>query len=243
MKKHHFSRIVFALSLSLISTASLAFTGKEVAEMTVTVCSGGTKVAESFTAKVRGELLKIFGEASANATLESATSSLGALFDQKEKDPHFSQNYKEYVACVIALIAPKLPGKMKIEPPGSLARPGDVILGTWREVGCASLLPESGKCSGENMYLGTFVVAKTNGGYTISARDQAKSKNIKNSIGIYNVKSDGTSWTFSSNVTGESVHEDVVGNFDLRRASENMFAGIISVDGGEVAITKWVRIQ
>jgi len=108
---------------------------------------------------------------------------------------------------------------------------GDIILGTWRQYG---YVPEKAQWD----YLGTFDVAKVNGIYTVSAREQKESPDVVNSIGVFDVQSDGTSWRFNSNWGGGAV-----ANFDLQRVSDTVFEGSISVESQQVGRTKWVRIQ
>ena len=109
--------------------------------------------------------------------------------------------------------------------------PGDVILGTWQQFG---FLPATSQWE----YLGTFVVAKANGVYAMSAREQREDPQFVNSIGIFDVQSDGTSWTFNSNWGRGDV-----GNFLLQKVSSTVFEGTASVGARVVGRTKWVRVQ
>jgi hypothetical protein len=109
--------------------------------------------------------------------------------------------------------------------------PGDVILGTWQQYG---LVPATSQWE----YFGTFVVAKVNGAYAMSAREQKEDPQLLNSIGIFDVQSDGTSWSFNSN-----WGRGAVGNFLLQKVSNTVFEGTISVSGRVVGQTKWVRTQ
>jgi len=115
-------------------------------------------------------------------------------------------------------------------PSAQLQQGGDSIIGTWRQLG---YVPETS----EWKYLGTFDVAKTNGNYTISAREQQEAPNVLNSIGIFDVQSDGTSLRFNSN-----WGEGKVGNFDLHRTSPTVFEGTVSVENQVVGRTKFVRV-
>ncbi len=76
-----------------------------------------------------------------------------------------------------------------VSQPAQLHQPGDIILGTWKEYGQQK--------SGGWEYLATCEVAKVNGSYTVSAVTQVEFTDIWNSIGIFDVQSDGTSWTFN----------------------------------------------
>lgn len=109
--------------------------------------------------------------------------------------------------------------------------PGDVILGTWQQF---LFDPANSKWE----YLGTFVVARMDSAYTMSAREQREDPRLLNSIGIFDVRSDGTSWSFNSN-----WGRGMVGNFQLQKVSSTSFEGTISVDNRVVGRTKWVRIQ
>lgn len=108
---------------------------------------------------------------------------------------------------------------------------GDVILGTWQQYGW---IPATQQWD----YFGTFVVARNNGAYTMSAREQREDPQLLNSIGIFDVQSDGTTWTFNSNWGRGDV-----GNFSLQKLSNTLFEGDISVRSQVVGRTKWVRIQ
>lgn len=109
--------------------------------------------------------------------------------------------------------------------------PGDVILGTWQQFG---FVPETSRWE----YFGTFVVAKVNGAYAMSAREQREDPQLLNSIGIFDVQSDGTSWSFNSN-----WGQGAVGNFLLQKVSSTEFEGTISASARVVGRTKWVRTQ
>jgi hypothetical protein len=108
---------------------------------------------------------------------------------------------------------------------------GDSILGTWKQY-------SYDQTSQKWEYLGTFDVAKVNGSYIISAREQRESSGIMNTIGIFDVQSDGKSWTFNSN-----WGHGAVGNFSMHRISETVFEGDVAVEGRPAGSTKFVRIQ
>jgi hypothetical protein len=116
-------------------------------------------------------------------------------------------------------------------PPLATPLPGDIILGTWQE-----FLSDSAGSGWE--YVGTFVVAKAEGVFTIGAREQRDAPHLINSIGIFDVRSDGTRWTFNSNLGSGRVT-----NFDLKRVSDTEFYGTISMGGKVINITKWEKVQ
>jgi hypothetical protein len=111
-----------------------------------------------------------------------------------------------------------------------LASPGDVILGTWQQY----ILENTSRWE----FLGTFVVTKTAGAYTISARTQREEPWIANSIGISDVQCDGESWTFNSNWGGGNVAK-----FSLKRVSNSQFEGTINLGGRPAQRTRWTKIQ
>lgn len=113
----------------------------------------------------------------------------------------------------------------------SIPVPGDIIIGTWQQYGLDTT-------TSQWQLLGTFVVAKVDGVYTISAREQRESPGLSNSIGIFDVRSDGASWTFNSNWGGGRV-----GNFRLHRVSDTQFDGTVYFSGRVNGITRWIRIQ
>src|SRR6202011_1592358 len=80
-------------------------------------------------------------------------------------------------------------GKSASQPDQPYHQAGDIIIGTWKQYG---YFPQSGQWE----YLATFEVAKVHGSYTVISREQRESAAILNSIGIFDVQSDGTSWTF-----------------------------------------------
>jgi hypothetical protein len=118
-----------------------------------------------------------------------------------------------------------------IETRRAATSPGDVILGTWQQFGL-----DPAKSQWE--YLGTFVVARVDGAYTMSAREQREDPGVVNSIGIFDVRSDGTSWSFNSN-----WGRGAVGSFQLQKVSSTTFEGTISLESQVVGRTKWVRTQ
>lgn len=147
------------------------------------------------------------------------------LFPNLKPDlPHNSQSPSQSSAPASAAAEPS-----ETLPPRS--NPGDVILGTWQQFGFDP-------ATSQWEYLGTFVAAKVNGAYTMSAREQREDPRLLNSIGIFDVRSDGTSWSFNSN-----WGRGAVGNFLLQKVSSTSFEGTISVDTRIVGRTKWVRIQ
>jgi hypothetical protein len=110
------------------------------------------------------------------------------------------------------------------------AAPGDVILGVWRQyvyVDPDQLRP-----------LGTFAVGKRGGEYTMAAREQVESADLLNSIGIFDVASDGELWTFNSN-----WGQGRVGNFELRRMSPTVFEGDVKYLGQVVSRNRWVKVE
>jgi hypothetical protein len=86
--------------------------------------------------------------------------------------------------------------------------------------------------------MGTFVVSKADSGYSMSAREQVEYPGVIQSIGIFDVRSDGAEWTFNSN-----WGRGVVGNFRLQKISDTTFEGIATVDGRVVGQSRWVRVQ
>jgi hypothetical protein len=124
---------------------------------------------------------------------------------------------------------PYMPPQTVYVPPPKA--PGDVIIGVWKQYVQA---PESTQWQ----YVGTFDVAKSNGNYTMSAREQRESPEVVNSIGIFDVQSDGQTWRFNSNWGGGAV-----GNFTLQRISDTVFEGAASIENQPRNPNKWVRIQ
>ena len=89
-----------------------------------------------------------------------------------------------------------------------------------------------------DVYLGTFVVARSNGEYVVSPRTQTEGQRMENSIGIFDVAYDGRSWTFNSNWGGGRI-----GNFELQRVSPTVFEGEIRIAGKLENRTKLVKIE
>jgi hypothetical protein len=108
---------------------------------------------------------------------------------------------------------------------------GDIIIGTWQQYGLDAT-------TSRWELFGTFVVVKVGGVYTISAREQRDAPGLLHSIGIFDVRSDGVSWTFNSNWGGGRV-----GNFRLHRVSDTQFDGTVYFSGRAIGITRWIRIQ
>lgn len=115
--------------------------------------------------------------------------------------------------------------------PETVAVAGDIILGTWKQYGYNTE-------TSQWQYLGTFDVAKVNGNYIISAREQQESPTVINSLGTFDVQSDGMIWKFNSN-----WGNGVVANFELQRVSDTVFEGMINVEQQQQGKTKFVRIQ
>jgi hypothetical protein len=91
---------------------------------------------------------------------------------------------------------------------------GDVILGTWHQF----LFFEE---KGHSEPVGTFIVTKDlYDNYAMSSVGQEERPDILNSIGIFEIQSDGTSWKFNSHLVGNQV-----ANFDLKRVSDTVFEG------------------
>jgi len=88
------------------------------------------------------------------------------------------------------------------------------------------------------VYLGTFVVARSEGEYVISPRTQLEGERMENSIGVTDVSYDGRGWSFNSN-----WGKGRVGNFELERLSPNVFEGEIRVAGKFENRTRFVKIE
>ena len=104
----------------------------------------------------------------------------------------------------------------QVAPAGVSRQPGDIILGTWRHY---HDLDENGNWT----YISTVVVARSATGYIMSVREQAESNDsvqIVNGLALFDVESDGTTWTFNSNWGGGRV-----GHFVLKHVSPILFEG------------------
>jgi hypothetical protein len=88
------------------------------------------------------------------------------------------------------------------------------------------------------VYLGSFVVARAQGEYVISPRNQIEGERMENSIGVTDVSYDGRDWTFNSN-----WGKGRVGNFELERLSPTVFEGEIRVAGKFENRTRFVKIE
>lgn len=89
-----------------------------------------------------------------------------------------------------------------------------------------------------DVYLGTFVVARSHGEYVISPRTQVEGERYQDSIGVFDVSYDGKSWTFNS-----KWDDGDVGNYELRRVSPTVFEGEIRVAGKMENLTRVVKIE
>ena len=133
-----------------------------------------------------------------------------------------------------AELPPAQPAVMRSEPVQAASLlpsdvPGDVIIGAWRQYLYVG--------SEELRFLGTFVVGKSNGVYTMAAREQVEAADVINSIGIFDVACDGEIWTFKSN-----WGQGRVGQFVLQRVSPTIFDGSVYFDGG-VAANRWIKVE
>jgi hypothetical protein len=108
--------------------------------------------------------------------------------------------------------------------------PADVIVGTWRQFVVDEL--------GQSRYLGTFVVTKLGGGYRMQSQDQVQGPDVVNSLGLFDIRSNGETWSFNSNWGNGAI-----GNFVLRRVSPTLFEGDVLFQGRVVGHNKWVRVQ
>jgi hypothetical protein len=117
---------------------------------------------------------------------------------------------------------PALPAPVTPTPGG--------IEGAWKQY---IVLQDQGE-----IYVGTFVVARSGGDYVVAPRTQTEGDSFQTSIGVFDVSYDGQRWTFNSNWgKGE------VGNFALRRVSPTEFTGEIRIAGKFENNTKFVKIE
>jgi hypothetical protein len=98
------------------------------------------------------------------------------------------------------------------------------------------------------VYLGTFVVGRSQGEYVISPRVQqngahSATHEYQPSLGIFEVVYDGQTWRFNSNWGQNENGEEEVGNFELRRVSPTIFEGEIRVAGELSNRTRMVKIE
>jgi hypothetical protein len=98
------------------------------------------------------------------------------------------------------------------------------------------------------VYLGTFVVGRSQGEYIISPRtqqdgDQSKTHEYQPSIGVFDVAYDGETWRFNSNWGKNQDGEEEIGNYELKRVSPTMFEGEIRVAGELSNRTRVVKIE
>jgi hypothetical protein len=98
------------------------------------------------------------------------------------------------------------------------------------------------------VYLGTFVVGRSQGEYIISPRtqqdgDQSKKYEYQPSIGVFDVVYDGETWRFNSNWGKNLDGEEEIGNYELKRVSPTIFEGEIRVAGEFSNRTRVVKIE
>lgn len=98
------------------------------------------------------------------------------------------------------------------------------------------------------VYLGTFVVGRSQGEYVISPRVQQNGPHgttheYQPSLGIFEVVYDGQTWRFNSNWGRNENGEEEVGNFELHRVSPTIFEGEIRVAGELSNRTRMVKIE
>ena len=129
------------------------------------------------------------------------------------------------------MVFPNIKPIQKAEHASASVTKGDLIVGSWQQYG---LNPTTQQWE----YWGTFIVAKTNGIYTMSASEQRQTPYLVNSIGIFDVQSDGDSWSFNSRKTG-----GIVSTFNLKRASDTEFEGTASSAGLPITLTRWIKVQ
>jgi hypothetical protein len=168
---------------------------------------------QSFWATLPGVLAAVAGVITAVGALVVSLAQIGVIGKKPAADSS-SQN-----APAVASVAATQPARS--------SAPGDIILGTWEQYIFTSPT--------DLVFGGTFVVSKVDDGYVMGAQQQTPRPDLVNSLGLTNVTSDGTVWTFQSHFTdGES------GEFRLRRVSDSIFEGEV-VQGGRVTRNKWVR--
>jgi|SRR5579862_1214346 len=135
------------------------------------------------------------------------------------------------ILTVVFIVFPNIKPVQKAEHVSQSAAKDDLILGTWQQYG---LNPTTQQWD----YWGTFIVAKANGIYTMSPSEQPETPYLANSIGIFDIQSDGDTWSFDSKQTGGTASI-----FNLKRASDTEFEGTASSAGLPMTLTKWIKVQ
>ena len=107
--------------------------------------------------------------------------------------------------------------------------PGDAIIGTWKQYQYRAGVPD--------WEISTFTISKKDGNYAASIIDQSQATNVEDSMGIYDIRSDGNTWTFNSN-----WGQGRVGTFNLRKKSDTVYEGEIFSEGIMMARVKMVRV-
>jgi hypothetical protein len=137
------------------------------------------------------------------------------IFDKPQPTP---------VAAAAAPASPAAPAAVPITPtPYPLE-------GVWKQF---VLDPVEG-----DVYVGTFVVGRSGGGYVISPRTQIEGERVEHSLGVFDVAYDGQTWTYNSNWGNGKIS-----SFQFRRVSPTVFEGEIRVAGRFEGRTRVVKIE
>jgi hypothetical protein len=108
--------------------------------------------------------------------------------------------------------------------------PKDHLVGRWRQYDVDGL--------GNTRYLSTVLVSKHDHDYIMAIAGVAADPDVGSSRGVFDVRYDGTTWTFNSDWGNGQI-----GMFILRDVAPDVFEGQVYLNGAVVGRSRWTRAE